>query len=86
LNIGAQFNASGAQINNDFGRPAAPGRRASSRLRCASSFEPIQERGAFAVRFESKLLWDNLKVEISNNREANKLVRPLFRKGWENKL
>jgi hypothetical protein len=63
-----------------------PGRRASSRLRCASSFEPIQERGAFAVRFVGKLLWDNVKGEISNNREANKLVRPLFRKGWEIKL
>ncbi len=24
LNTAAQFNASGAQINNDFGRPAAP--------------------------------------------------------------
>jgi hypothetical protein len=32
------------------------------------------------------LLWDNVKGEISNNREANKLVRSLFRKGREIKL
>jgi hypothetical protein len=31
-------------------------------------------------------VWDNVKGEISNNREANKLVRPLFRKGREIKL
>src|SRR5262245_2355611 len=98
------------------GVPWRPGRRASSRLRCASSFEsvprpagsvspaarrsgatlatargtdpytPIQERGAFAVRFEGKLVWDNVKGENSDNREANKLVRPLFRKGREIKL
>jgi hypothetical protein len=32
------------------------------------------------------LMWDNARGEIANNREANKLVRPLYRKGWEIKL
>ena len=32
---------------------------------------------------EGKLLWDPKKMEFTNNREANKFVRPVFRKGWE---
>jgi hypothetical protein len=32
------------------------------------------------------LLWGNVKGDTSNNREANELVRPLFRKGGEIKL
>jgi hypothetical protein len=38
------------------------------------------------VRFDGKLLWDNAKGEITNNKEANKLARPLYRKGWEVRL
>jgi hypothetical protein len=41
---------------------------------------------AIAVRFDGKLLWDNARGEITNNKEANKLVRPLYRKRWEVKL
>ena len=47
--------------------------------------EHLVNTGAY-VRFEGKLLWDNVKGEITNNKEANKLVRPLFRKGWEVRL
>jgi hypothetical protein len=39
--------------------------------------------GAAAVRVSGKLLWDAKKMEFTNNREANKYVRPVFRKGWE---
>ena len=39
--------------------------------------------GAVAARVEGKLLWDAKKMEFTNNREANKYVRPVFRKGWE---
>ena len=42
--------------------------------------------GAAAVHYDGKLLWDNNKGEITNNREANKWVKPTFRKGWEIKL
>jgi hypothetical protein len=30
-----------------------------------------------------KLLWDPKKMEFTNSREANKFVKPVFRKGWE---
>jgi hypothetical protein len=35
------------------------------------------------VRVPGKLLWDAKKMELTNNREANKFVKPFFRKGWE---
>jgi hypothetical protein len=34
----------------------------------------------------SKLLWDAAKLEIANNKDANKWVKPVLRKGWEIKL
>ncbi len=39
--------------------------------------------GSAAVHCEGKLLWDNVKGEFSNNKEANRWVKPTFRKGWE---
>ena len=39
--------------------------------------------GGIAARVQGKLLWDSRKMEFTNNREANKYVRPVFRKGWE---
>ena len=39
--------------------------------------------GAIAARVPGKLLWDPKKMEFTNNREASKYVRPVFRKGWE---
>ena len=42
--------------------------------------------GAAAIHVDGKLLWDNNKGEFTNSREANKWVKPTFRKGWEIKL
>ena len=42
--------------------------------------------GSAAVHYDGKLLWDNAKGEFTNNREANKWVKPAFRKGWEIKV
>jgi hypothetical protein len=40
--------------------------------------------GSVAARVPNvKLLWDSKKMEFTNNREATRYVRPLFRKGWE---
>ena len=30
-----------------------------------------------------KLLWDPKKMEFTNNKDANKYVKPVFSKGWE---
>ncbi len=41
---------------------------------------------ALALHVPGKLEWDSKNVRITNNAEADKLVRPAFRKGWELKL
>lgn len=39
-----------------------------------------------AMRVPGKLEWDARNMRFSNNAEANKYVKPEFRKGWELKL
>ena len=39
--------------------------------------------GVIALRHEGKLEYDPDKMRITNNAEANKLLKPTFRKGWE---
>jgi predicted dehydrogenase len=40
--------------------------------------------GTICWRFPNqKLLWDGAKMRFTNNEEANKFVKPNFRKGWE---
>jgi hypothetical protein len=38
--------------------------------------------GVISLHFEGKLEWDPVKMRITNNAEANKYLRPAFRKGW----
>ena len=42
--------------------------------------------GAAAVHYDGPLEWDDEKGEITNVPEANKWVKPTYRKGWEMKL
>ena len=41
---------------------------------------------AIALHVPGKLEWDSKNLRFTNNAEANKFVRPAFRKGWELKL
>jgi len=41
---------------------------------------------AIAFRVAGKLEWDSKNLRFTNNAEANKYVKPVFRKGWELKL
>ena len=42
---------------------------------------------AIAMRVPGqKLMWDAKNLRIVNNEEANRYVKPVFRKGWELKL
>ena len=41
---------------------------------------------AIAFRVPGKLEWDSKNLRFTNNAEANKYVKPVFRKGWELKL
>jgi predicted dehydrogenase len=42
--------------------------------------------GVIAFRVPGKLEWDSQNQRFANSAEANKYVKPLFRKGWELKL
>ncbi|HSW51192.1 MAG TPA: hypothetical protein VLH09_13500, partial [Bryobacteraceae bacterium] len=42
--------------------------------------------GAIALQVPGKLMWDAQRMRFTNSAEANKLLRPHLRKGWELKL
>ena len=42
--------------------------------------------GVIAFRVPGKLEWDTKNMRFTNSVEANKYVKPVFRKGWELKL
>lgn len=42
--------------------------------------------GVIAFRVPGKLMWDSANMRFTNSEEANKLIKPAFRKGWELKL
>jgi hypothetical protein len=83
---GASTGSNHAAHVRDWIRACKGGAPACSNFSIAGPYTEWLVLGAIAVRFEGKLLWDNASGEITNNKEANKLVRPLYRKGWEVKL
>lgn len=83
---GASTGSNHAAHVRDWIRACKGGAPACSNFSIAGPYTEWLVLGAIAVRVEGKLLWDNAKGEITNNKEANKLVRPLYRKGWEIKL
>ena len=71
---------------NDWIRAAKGGAPACSNFDLAAPFTEWLVLGAAAVHYEGKLLWDNEAGEFSNNKDANRWVKPRFRKGWELRL
>jgi len=67
----------------DFIRAAKGGGDACSNFNVASPFVEWMLLGVIALRHEGKLEYDPEKMRITNNSEANKLLKPTFRKGWE---
>ena len=67
----------------DWLRACKGGEPACSNFGVAGPYTEWMVLGAVATRVEGKLLWDAKKMEFANNREANKYVKPVFRKGWE---
>ena len=67
----------------DWIRACKGGEPACSNFGVAGPYTEWMVLGAIATRVEGKLLWDAKKMEFTNNREANKYVKPVFRKGWE---
>ena len=67
----------------DWVRACKGGAPACSNFSIAGKYTEWLVLGATAVHYESKLLWDAAKGEITNNAEANHWVKPTFRKGWD---
>jgi Oxidoreductase family, NAD-binding Rossmann fold len=67
----------------DWIRACKGGEPACSNFAVAGPYTEWMVLGAIATRVEGKLLWDPKKMEFTNNKEANKYVKPIFRKGWE---
>jgi len=67
----------------DFIRAAKGGDPACSNFDVAAPFVEWMLLGVIALRHEGKLEYDPDKMRITNNVEANKLLKPTFRKGWE---
>jgi len=67
----------------DFIRACKGGDAACSNFEVAAPFVEWMLLGVIALRNEGKLEYDPDKMHITNNAEANKLLKPNFRKGWE---
>jgi hypothetical protein len=67
----------------DFIRACKGGNPACSNFDVAAPFVEWMLLGVIALRHEGKLEYDADKMRITNNVEANKLLKPTLRKGWE---
>ncbi len=66
----------------DWIRAAKGGEPSCSPFSVAGPFTEWILLGVLSLRFEGKLEWNSAKMKITNNREANRLIKPQFRKGW----
>jgi predicted dehydrogenase len=69
--------------HRDWIRAAKGGERSCSDFSIAGPLTEWIVLGSLALHFEGKLEWDAARMRITNNPEANKLVKPIFRKGWD---
>ncbi len=67
----------------DFIRASKGGDPACSNFAVAAPFVEWMLLGAIALRYEGKIEYDSDKMRITNNVDANRLLKPTFRKGWE---
>jgi len=67
----------------DFIRACKGGDPACSNFDVASPFVEWMLLGVIALKHEGKLEYDPDKMKITNNVDANKMLKPVFRKGWE---
>ena len=66
----------------DWTRACKGGDPASSNFNVAAPFVEWMLLGVIALRVEGKLEWDATKMRFTNHPEANKYLKPVFRKGW----
>jgi hypothetical protein len=70
----------------DWVRSCKGGEISCSNFSVAAPFAEWMLLGVIAFRVPGKLEWDSKNLRFTNSTEANKYVRPVFRKGWELKL
>jgi hypothetical protein len=70
----------------DWLRACKGGERSCSDFSIAGPYAEWLALTAIALHVPGKLHWDSKNVRITNNAEADKFVRPTFRKGRELKL
>ena len=66
----------------DWIRAAKGGEPSCSNFSIASPFVEWMLLGVIALRVEGKLEWDAAKMRFTNNADANKYLKPVYRKGW----
>jgi Oxidoreductase family, NAD-binding Rossmann fold/Oxidoreductase family, C-terminal alpha/beta domain len=66
----------------DWIRACKGGDPAVSNFNVAAPFVEWMLLGVIALRVEGKIEWDSSKMRITNNAQANKYLKPTFRKGW----
>jgi Oxidoreductase family, NAD-binding Rossmann fold len=66
----------------DWIRACKGGEPACSNFNVSAPFVEWMLLGVIALRVEGKIEYDPVKMKITNNAEANKYLRPTFRKGW----
>ena len=76
----------GINHQQDWIRACKGGTPGVSDFAVATKYIEWLSLGAVALRVPGKLLWDAKKMRFTNNEEANKLLTPYLRKGWETKV
>ena len=66
----------------DWIQSCKSGNPSASNFEVAGPFTEWITLGCIACHVEGKLEWDPLKMRITNNKEADKYLKPTFRKGW----
>jgi len=66
----------------DWIRACKGGTPACSNFNVSAPFTEWIALGAIAIKLNCKLEWDSEKMRITNNSEANELLKPIVRKGW----
>jgi len=66
----------------DWLRACKGGDPACSNFSLAGPFTEWILLGVLALRVDGKLEWDSAKMRVTNNNDANKLIKPYIRKGW----
>jgi hypothetical protein len=66
----------------DWIRACKGGVPACSNFSVAAPFTEWITLGALAIKLNTRLEWDAEKMQITNNSDANELLKPKVRNGW----